>query len=103
MGADALLARNHQMIAEQPLMQRNLGGFKDGANGDAVLLAAVAALDDTSADCAFRMGLGFAATLGRQALCIEGAAMRAERASGPTQRFKMLAGFVLVGEVGSGK
>lgn len=83
--AHALLAGAKQVIAEQPFVKGNLRAFKDGADGDGVLLAAIVALDQARAVLlAFKAGRGERTTMG------------AERAFGPADRFKMLAGFGFV-------
>lgn len=89
--AHALLAGAKQVIAEQPFVKRHLRAFKDGANGDGVLLAAVVALDQPRAVLlAFKAGR------------VERTAVGAERTFGPADRFKMLAGFGFVVKVRGG-
>src|SRR3546814_521025 len=103
MRAHALLGGAEQMIGEQPFMQGNLAALEHRSNRDAVLLAAIVALDHAVADRAFGVSFGRTTTLGWEPLRTERATMRADRTIGPTQSFKMLAGLILVGEMGSGE
>src|SRR3546814_10059992 len=84
------------MIGEQPFMQGNLAALEHRSNRDAVLLAAIVALDHAVADRAFGVSFGRTTTLGWEPLRTERATMRADRTIGPTQSFKMLAGLILV-------
>ena len=102
-GADALLAGTKQMSSQQPLVKRDLAALEHRADRHAILLPTVVALDNTLAKRAFRMSLSRTATLRREPLCTERAAMRAKRTLRPAQGLKMLAGLVLVREVRSGK
>jgi hypothetical protein len=75
---------------QHPFRQGHLGTLKDGANGDGELLAAIAALKQAGA---------MLCTLKALAL-INTAAMRADDTIGPTLRFHIGAGGVVVVEDG---
>src|SRR5690606_37084180 len=98
--AGPLLGRAKHVIDVEPLVQGNLGGLEHGPDRHGVLLATVVALDHALANRAFGMRLGLAATLRRQALGVERAAMRADRTFGPVQRLEVLAGRIFVLETG---
>lgn len=74
MGAHPLFGRAQQVIAQQPLVERNLGTLKHGANRYGELFAAIVALDQPVAVLlAIKAGRG------------ERATVRATRTIGPTQ------------------
>lgn len=89
MGGNAFLAGSHQFDGEQPLIERDFGAFKDGANRDGELLAAFGAL--------VQAGAVRLASKGFDLLRVCIAAMRANGAIGPALRLKMNAGGVGIG------
>lgn len=99
MGADPLLGRGEKVGRQKPLEQRHLGALEYGPYGYGVLLATIAALDNALADGG-GVALGRLTLDGREALRVERAAVRAEGAIGPADALKMLAGRVLVRELG---
>lgn len=86
-GAHSLLARAKQVIAEQPLMQRNFGALEHGTHGNGELLAANVALNKSRA-----------VLLVAQAWRVIRTALRADRAVRPVQPLKVLAGCIGVPE-----
>lgn len=87
-GADALLAGAHEMQGEQPLLEADVGGVEDGADGGRELLAAAVAFEETGA-------MGLAVHL----LALAAVAMRAFHAVRPADADEVAAGF-FVGERG---
>ena len=75
------------MVDQQPLIQRNPGTLEHGSDNHGELLAAIVALEQTSAVMGAFKARG-----------IERTAMRAERTIGPLDSFQMLAGCVLIVE-----
>ena len=59
------------MGGQKPFVERNLRAFKHSAHCYSILLTAVIALNNTLADHAFRVRLGLATLLGRQALGVK--------------------------------
>ena len=83
LAADAFLAGTHKVHGLQPDMQLNLAALKHGANRYRELLAAVLALVKAGA---VRLAFKLVMVLGL------GPAVRADRATGPTDSFQPLAG-----------
>gem|GEM_PF-5387169 len=92
LGANTLLGGTHKVGGIHPLVKGHLRAFKDGADGDGELLAAVAA----------EQKAGAVARAVQAAIALGAAAVRAHRAIGPAHRFKMLARRVVVSESGFG-
>jgi hypothetical protein len=90
MAAHAFLGRTKKEYRLQPDIKRDLGTLEYGANGHTELLAAVFALHQTRA---VRLALQGVMVM------TYAAAMRADRAIGPAQAFKVFAGLVRVLEV----
>ena len=88
LGADPLLGRAHQVCGVHPLVKGHLGALKDGADSHGELFAAVTT----------EQKAGTVARAIQAAVAIRAAAVRAYRAIGPADRFKMLARRVVVVE-----
>src|ERR1039457_3573484 len=82
-GTNALLAGAEQMIRQEPLAERNVAVSEDRSHGDGKLLAASTTFPRAFASMFVVLGIRRL-----QAVCvIQFAAMRADRAFGPTLRF----------------
>lgn len=95
LGRNALLGRADQVIRIDPLVQRNLGVLKHGADSHGVLLGAVSAGQKAGADALRQIGL-------MAVLTIRAAAVGAYRAFGPADVLKVGPGGGLVGKAGLG-
>jgi hypothetical protein len=89
LGADALLAGTHQVRRVDPFMQGDLGALENGTYRDRVLLAAVAAKQQSVA-------VRFA---GQARLAIDTSAVRANRAVGPAKALQVSARRVVIDEM----
>lgn len=92
MGAATLLGGAQKIDRLKHLIQRDLGAFKDGADLDGELLAAVRALPQAKPALAEIV-----------VLAAYGAAMRAHGAFGPQQPFEFIEGGGFVVKVGGGQ
>src|SRR5262249_35122518 len=94
MGAHSLLGRAEQVDRHEPLIERDVRVSKNRSHGYGELLTASAALPHAFANCLLGTRLRLKAIS-----VIQFAAMRANRAFGPTLLFQKFAGFVGVAEV----
>src|SRR5215472_17725011 len=90
---DAFLGRSHQPICERPFSQSDVTRFHDAAGTDSELTVAVLTLIQASADFVRRV-CGDRVDASR----VRVAAMSADRAIRPADRFKIGASLILVGK-----
>jgi hypothetical protein len=96
--ADTLLAASHKVDGLQPQVQLNMAAFKDGANANGELLAAVFAFFEAMALYAFWVFLGCLRANALQFVCvIDNATSEADRTIRPehTLNVRKGCGFVV--------